>query len=73
MARRCMKSEVTGAMTAAPSSRLDLIKKRHQELILKPREALAADVSSEDHDDPFDELLGADQMEMADVVTTGRL
>ena len=51
----------------APASRLALIKKRHRELILKPRQSIVADFNDE-FGDPFEEALEGDQVEMADAV-----
>jgi hypothetical protein len=62
----------TGRLAAgAPPSRLELIKRRHRELILKPREALASDYGHE-FEDPFDDVLGADELE-TEAMALGRL
>ncbi len=70
MARKSQK-RTSEAATGAPPSRLDLIKRRHRELILKPREALASDYAHE-FEDPFDDVLGADQLE-TEAMAFGRL
>jgi hypothetical protein len=58
-------------MQGGSAARLALIKRRHRELILGPRERIAADCGDE-FDDPFDELLDADQMELVEAVQLGR-
>jgi hypothetical protein len=44
--------------------RLDLIKRRHRELILEPREAIAADMAA-DVEDTLDEFLETEALELA--------
>ncbi len=44
--------------------RLNLIKKRYRELILEPREAMAADLDA-DVEDTLDELLESEALELA--------
>jgi hypothetical protein len=72
MARRAktQREDVTGSPEA--TSRLALIKRRHRELILKPREVIAADFGDE-LDDPFEEILDADQMEVSEPVDAVQL
>ena len=65
MARKAKSEKDDVPALRSSSSRLELIKRRHEELILKPRATIAADLSSE-LDDPYEELVGADQMELAD-------
>ena len=48
-------------------SRLELIKKRHRELILKPRQSIAADFNDE-FGDPFEEILEGKAVELAEAV-----
>jgi hypothetical protein len=67
MARKAKTEKDDVPALRSLGSRLALIKKRHEELILKPRATIAADLSDE-LDDPYEELLGADQMELADTV-----
>jgi len=72
MARR---AKVEKAVLSGPFGMLDrlaLIKRRHRELILKAREAVAADFTNE-LDDPYEDVLGADEVEMVEAVGTGRL
>jgi hypothetical protein len=66
---RSTKSTMDGGAPAqvAPASRLELIRKRHRELILKPRQSIAADFNDE-FGDPFEEILEGDQVEMAETV-----
>lgn len=52
---------------AAPVSRLALIRKRHRELILKPRQSIVADFNDE-FGNPFEEALEGEQVEMADAI-----
>lgn len=67
MARRTNSTTDGGAPAqAALMSRLALIRKRHRELILKPRQSIVADFNDE-FGDPFEEALESDQVEMADV------
>ncbi|NLW49237.1 MAG: hypothetical protein GXY85_00140 [Candidatus Brocadiaceae bacterium] len=54
---------------AARLSRLELIKKRHRELILKPRESIAADFNDE-FGDPFDDVLDGDPIEVPETMET---
>lgn len=48
-------------------SRLALIRKRHRELILKPRQSIAADFNDE-FGDPFEEILEGKAVELAEAV-----
>jgi hypothetical protein len=70
MARRSQKGK-DGAAASAPRSRLELIKQRHRELILRPRESLASDYGHE-FEDPFDHVLEADELE-TEAMSLGRL
>jgi hypothetical protein len=45
--------------------RLELIRQRHQALILQPREALADEYDGE-FEDPFDEFDDADRLELVE-------
>jgi len=68
MARSTNSTMDEGAPTqAAPMSRLELIRKRHRELILKPRQSIVADFNDE-FGDPFEEILDGEPVEVADVV-----
>ncbi len=50
-------------------SRLELIRKRHRELILSRRDMFADDV---DDYDPFEDLADSDELAFADTVSVGR-
>jgi len=65
MARKAKTGKEDVPALRNSASRLELIKRRHEELILKPRATIAADLSNE-LDDPYEELLGTEQMELAD-------
>ena len=68
MARRTNSTTDDGASTqAAPVSRLALIRRRHRELILKPRQGIAADFNDE-FGDPFEEILEGEAVELAEAV-----
>ncbi|MFW6188818.1 MAG: hypothetical protein ACOC7T_00155 [Planctomycetota bacterium] len=62
MARRKRKSD-----SKKRASRLELIRRRHRELILEKRE-LFGEGMSEDYDDPLDEVADADALQFADAV-----
>ncbi len=72
MARKAKSEKDDVSAPQSLGARLEFIKKRHQELILKPRATIAADLNDE-MDDPYEELLGADQMELAAAVDSPRL
>jgi hypothetical protein len=50
-------------------ARLELIRKRHRELILQPRELMAADLASE-LDDSLEEPVEADELQLAQTAAT---
>jgi hypothetical protein len=72
MARRSKAEKAVLAGPLGMTERLALIKRRHRELILRAREAVAADFTNE-LDDPYEDVLGADEVEMVEAVGTGRL
>lgn len=51
--------------------RLDLIKRRHRELILEPRKVIAADLA-EDVEDTMDELLESEALELAKAASSAK-
>ncbi len=51
--------------------RLDLIKRRYRELILEPREAIAADLAA-DVEDTMDELLESEALELAKAASSDK-
>ncbi len=53
-------------------ARLEMIRKRHRELILLPREVIAADLDSE-FDDAFDGVTEAEELQLAQVVQSEQL
>ena len=70
MARKTNKPQTSGMDVAA--ARLDLIRKRHQALILSTRAMIAAEMSS-DFDDPFEAMVEADELQLVEAAETGRL
>ncbi|MGD2175195.1 MAG: hypothetical protein PVJ27_07315 [Candidatus Brocadiaceae bacterium] len=54
------------------AERLEVIRRRHKELILQPREAIATDLAHE-FGMPLDELSEADELELVEAAETGRL
>ncbi|KPK61796.1 MAG: hypothetical protein AMK73_07695 [Planctomycetes bacterium SM23_32] len=71
MSVRSKNTRKGGPRQDGTGCRLELIRRRHRELILRPREAIAADYGDE-FEDPFDEVLDADQMELAGMVPLDR-
>jgi hypothetical protein len=59
------EKESAGSPSCDRTSRLELIKRRHRELILKPRESLASDL--EDGFDPCDDIFGTQEAELAEM------
>ena len=51
--------------------RLDLIKRRHRELILEPRKAIAADLAADVEDTP-DEFLESEALELARAASSSK-
>ncbi len=49
-------------------NRLELIRQRHQALILKPREAIAEECEGE-FDDPFDDFDEAEHLELVEAAS----
>lgn len=70
MARKSDKKQPSGLDIAA--ARLDLIRRRHQALILQTRAMIAAEMAS-DFDDPFEAMVEADELQLVEAAETGRL
>ena len=70
MARKSTKQQPSGMDVVA--ARLDLIRKRHQALILQTRAMIAAEMAS-DFDDPFEAMVEADELQLVEAHETDRL
>jgi len=72
MARKARTAKDAAGQSEAQrrAARLDLIRRRHRELILQPRALIAADLDA-DLDDPMEEL--SEELEMAQMVESGRV
>ena len=64
-----MRGQASGQDAAV--SRLELIRKRHRELILKPRQSIVADFNDE-FGNPFEEILEGEAVELAEAVDVER-
>ncbi len=72
MARRAKLKDEKEPGQNALGSRLELIKRRHRELILQPRKIIAADLNDE-FGNPFEDLLEVEQFEYAEPAGIGQL
>jgi len=70
MGRKTSK-QATDAHTGL-AARLELIRKRHRELILETRAMIAAELDGE-FDDPFEEMAEADELQLVEAAEMGRL
>ncbi len=70
MGRRTKTQVGTEAQVMA--ARLDLIRKRHRELILETRAMIAAELA-DGFDDPFEEMVEAEELHLVESAELGRL
>jgi hypothetical protein len=69
--RRKTKKHVATEMDVQ-AARLDLIRKRHQELILQTRAMIAAELS-DGFDDPFEDMVEAEELHLVESAELGRI
>ena len=70
MSRTMNKQDVPELTVLA--ARLDLIRKRHRALILETRAMIAAELDGE-FDDPFEEMVEAEELHLVEAAEMGRL
>ncbi len=70
MGRRTKKQ--AGKETNVLAARLDLIRKRHRELILETRAMIAAELA-DGFEDPFEEMVEAEELHLVESAEMGRL
>ena len=68
---RKMKQHDMNEMTVQ-ASRLDLIRRRHQELILETRAMIAAEIA-DGVGDPFEDMVEAEELHLVEAAEMGRL
>jgi len=69
--RRKTKKQAGTEMTVQ-AARLDLIRRRHQELILQTRAMIAAELA-DGFGDPFEDMVEAEELHMVEAAEMGRL
>ncbi len=68
---RKMKKQA-GTQKNALATRLDLIRKRHRELILETRAMIAAELA-DGTEDPFEEMAEAEELHLVESAELGRI
>ncbi len=61
-----------GTQTNVLAARLDLIRKRHRELILETRAMIAAELA-DGFEDPFEEMVEAEELHLVESAELGRI
>jgi hypothetical protein len=69
--RRTMKKQAETEPTVQ-TGRLDLIRRRHRELILETRAMIAAEIA-DGAEDPFEDMAEADELHLVEAAELGRL